>query len=97
MTSLKLVLLAHFIQLMLQVHESIMLCCEAKSNVDMPLQFLGNVTNTMESKIICHNFLSSIVLHHCQLSFIYKSLFDQELGDWVKARSTTWFSQFLMT
>jgi hypothetical protein len=70
MNSLKLVLLAHFIQLILQVHESIMLCCEAKSNVDMPLQFLGNVTNTLESKTICHNLLSFVVLDHCQLSFI---------------------------
>jgi hypothetical protein len=85
MNSLKLVLLAHFIQLMLQVHESIMFCCEAKSNVEMPLRFLGNVTNTLESKTIYHNLLSYIVLYHCQLSFIYKSLFDHELGDWLKA------------
>jgi len=37
MNSLKLVLLAHFIQLMLQLRESIMICHETKSNVDMPL------------------------------------------------------------
>jgi hypothetical protein len=65
MNSLKLVLLAHFIQLMLQVHESIMFCCEEKSNAGMPLPFLGNVTNTLQSKTICHNLLSSVVLHHC--------------------------------
>lgn len=39
---------------------------------------------------------NSIILHQHQLSIIYNILGNVEMGDWVKARSTTWYSNFLM-
>jgi hypothetical protein len=41
-------------------------------------------------------FLTIVAFHHLQLQSCFLVLL-QELGHWVKPKSTTWFSQFLLT
>lgn len=41
--------------------------------------------------------LNSLMLHQYRLTSTFDLLFEKDLGDWVKARSTTWYSQFLMS
>jgi hypothetical protein len=41
--------------------------------------------------------LNSLMLHQYRLTSTFDLLFEKDLGYWVKARSTTWYSQFLMS
>jgi hypothetical protein len=46
--------------------------------------------------IVFQDLLNFVVLHQHQISFVYETC-NKELGDWMKAQSTTWYSHFLMT
>jgi hypothetical protein len=41
--------------------------------------------------------MNALILHRYKISYMYDLLLNQDLEDWVKARSTTsiWYSQFL--
>jgi hypothetical protein len=59
--------------------------------------FPFDVNIDMNCNFIFETMVNAIILHSYRISYVYELLLCQELGDWVKARSTTWYSQFLLT
>jgi hypothetical protein len=57
-------------------------------------QFHGNRCSSM---FLFKTMVNALNLHKYRIFCIYNLLLNQDLGDWVKARSTKWYSQFLMT
>jgi hypothetical protein len=55
----------------------------------------GNSEGQCVEAALDADHVTSAALHHFCLCIVF-SLFDQELGFWVKPRSTTWFSKFLL-
>jgi hypothetical protein len=55
----------------------------------------GNSEGQCVEAALDADHITSAALHHFRLCNVF-SLFDQELGFWVKPRSTTWFSKFLL-
>jgi hypothetical protein len=51
----------------------------------------------MDSSFAFMDLQIILILHQYRLSNIFYLLESQELGDWAQARSTTWYSQFLVT
>jgi hypothetical protein len=55
----------------------------------------NNIVNTLQALESKYTLLF-IALHEYRILFGLSVLFD-DLGDWVKPKSTTWFSRFLLT
>ena len=57
--------------------------------------------NTLEAFVVLYNPIFDLdhviatTLHHFWLTNVF-SLFDADLGVWVKSKSTTWFSKYLL-
>ncbi len=49
-------------------------------------------------QVAFHAMMNSLILHQHRLSCFYDELlFNQDVGDWMKAKSTTWYSYFLVS
>lgn len=66
-------MLAHFIQLLLHAHNSLMFCFEIKLN-SMSLQFPNNFEDLLKNMILSQTLLDSIILHQYWMLYIYNSL-----------------------
>lgn len=92
LSPLKFVLLAILIQVFLQVWECLIICYEIESNETF--LFPNRIP---KDKVTFQTMLNFLMLHQYKLISTFDLLFEKDLGDWVKARSTTWYSQFLMS
>jgi hypothetical protein len=55
------------------------------------LQSFSFYVNTyMNCKFVFETMANALILHSYKISCVYELLLSQELGDWVKTRSTTW-------
>jgi hypothetical protein len=50
----------------------------------------------MNCSFMFETMVNAMILHSYRISYVYELLLCQELGDWVKARSTSWYSQSLI-
>ncbi len=92
LSPLKIVLLAILIQVCLQVWECLIMCYEIESNATFLFP-----TQTPKDKATFQTMLNSLMLHQYILTSTFDLLFEKDLGNWVKTRSTTCYSQFLMS
>ncbi len=92
LSPLKFVLLGILIQVFLQVWECLIMCYEIESNATF--LFPNQIP---KDKVTLQTMLNSLMLHQYKLISTFDLLFEKDLGDRVKARSTTWYSQFLMS
>ncbi len=99
MRLLKFILLAQFLQLLIQAHDLMIfghLNLEFASNFDFgKLQFIS-FDEVVDNRYVFELLVNALVLHS-RISYVYELLLNKKLGDWVKARSTTWYLQFRMT
>lgn len=91
MRPLKFVLMAHFIQQFLHVHEFMIMCYDTKSNLDS--QFPNHV---LVGKTYFYAKLTYLVIHPNNLLSITRFFFGKKINNWVKGKSTTWQFHFLM-
>jgi hypothetical protein len=101
MKLVKIFLLEYFFQLLIRAHDLLFLGhFETKSSFpslgfvsDQPsFPFFQNI-----DFVLVFQKMNVLIFHKYRLSCVYDLLLSQELGDWVKARSITWYCQFLMT
>lgn len=98
----KMILLVQFLQLLIQAHDLLVL---NHFETNLSFQFLGFVNEQPPSFYFCKDtsfvlffqMMNVLIFNMYRLSYVYDLLLGQDLGDWVKARSTTWYVHFLMT
>jgi hypothetical protein len=59
--------------------------------------FSFDVNTNTNCSFMFETMVNAMILHSYRISYVYELLLCQKLGDWGKARSTTWYSQFFMT
>lgn len=103
MRPMKVILLPHFLQLATQLQDLLNITNRHLEFSFKSFEFvseqhffpLSDDTNIDRGNVL-KNIINALLLHSYKISCISYLLLNQDVGDWVKARSTTWFSQFLM-
>jgi hypothetical protein len=90
---IKLVLLVHFLQMLYEVH-ALLLCYE--KDIDEITHQTSCINAKSTSREIFQTLLNYVVLHEYQMSLVYDLMLTMELSDYVRIRSTTRFTHFLM-
>jgi hypothetical protein len=49
--------------------------------------------STCDNRLLFGTMMNAIVLHQFWLSYNFELLMTKEVGDWVKAKNTTWSSE----
>jgi hypothetical protein len=94
MWPLKLISLAQFLRLLIQAHDLMIfghLNLKCASNFDFGKLQSISFDEAIDNRYVFELLVNALVLHS-RISCVYEFLLNQKLGDWVKARSTTWYS-----
>ncbi len=76
---IKLVLLVHFLQMLYETHESLLLCYE--EDVDEITHQILRINAKLASREIFQTLMNFVVLHEYQMSFMYDLMLSRELRD----------------
>ncbi len=100
---MKVILLAHFLQLVIQLQALLNI---NNRHLEFSFKFFDFVSEqhffplsddaNIDKGHVFKSMINALLLHSYKISYFSNLLLSQDIGDWVKAKSTTWFSQFLM-
>jgi hypothetical protein len=81
--------------LLLNTHSALAQPLGAESEEDA-IDFRDTSTSPSQASIVDVDSIAAVALYNLRLCSVF-ALLDEDLGFWVKSRSTTWFSRFLLS